>query len=186
MNCLQSTFHAFRSSLDTVRPIVVHSMEQTISSIENACFNVSSTLSRGVCKIRSGTHDAIAYIKPPLARAAHRIETIAIFIFTRIAPVCLGLAYNSSLFMIGAFVAIMPSSHMDSAINRVMSVWHAQHKFGKSLIVAACLTAWPITFGLYSFFIGSAVTLWLLRLAEESKSSSSVDGTHEKPLATAK
>lgn len=172
---------SFFTHAHTMSEMIEHGIGHTVKSVQHAYASVGSFFSRVVTAINS-TVDAIA---PRVIRVAQFIRDVAIFTLTKLVPIALALWYNASLFMIGAFVAIMAGPHMQTAIDRIKDVWKTQGKLGRAIIIGVCLPAWAVNLGFVSFFIGSEAILELHRYARKVIDGSSAGEKHETAPAAA-
>ena len=182
LHCLNDTLQTCKelttSALETIPEAFVHGPKEVISSIRTACSETGSFFTRTISKIHTKTHDAIAYVKPILTHTYQKVMAVVIPTLAAIAAFIAFLS-NTSLFIIGGVAAILAPKEMSSAIKSITDIWNKQNHAGKAILITTLAIAWPVTMGLSSFFVGSAVSLWL-----QDRAKSTPDASEQPVIAT--
>jgi len=96
-----------------------------------------------------------------LAPQAERVQRAAIPVFQALCATVLFFA-NSSLFVLGVVVAALIPEIMQSAIDRIVTIWNELHWTLKVILPPVTLfLALPITLALGSLFAGAKISLLL-------------------------
>lgn len=93
-------------------------------------------------------------------------------------PIIKGTVYtllflsNSSLFVLGAFTAVLAPDFMRGCLGRITSVWNSLDLASKSIVIAGAAIGWPISFAVSAFVVGTHVSLMLQTQAAAAQHAS--------------
>ena len=117
-----------------------------------------------------------------LRTVAKEVASVA-FKAAKIALAALLFLVNSSLFVLGAIVAVVVPDKMDYVLARIQRVWDGPtadelkanpnakpglNLLGKGIVCVVGVFAWPISLAAGAFFVGASVSLQLQNYSQDA------------------